>query len=155
MKLIQRTSAILCAAFLLFLAATVALAEDKPDTPNSLPGGKVISVEDAKKLVDSKGAIFLDTRSVINFGKGHIPGATSVSYKEKSDFKVDFDASQDQLNLSKLPADKAAKLVFYSDGPKGWKSYKAAVVAIKSGYKSVMWMRDGSGAWIAKGYPTE
>lgn len=155
MKLIQRTSAILCAAFLLFLAATVALAEDKPDTPNSLPGGKVISVEDAKKLVDSKGAIFLDTRSVINFGKGHIPGATSVSYKEKSDFKVDFDASQDQLDLSKLPADKAAKLVFYSDGPKGWKSYKAAVVAIKSGYKSVMWMRDGSSVWIAKGYPTE
>jgi len=155
MKLIQRTSTILVVAFLLCMASTLALAQEKPSTPNSLPGGKAISVEKAKQLVDSKGAFFFDTRSAVNFGKGHIPGATSVSYREKSDYKVDFDASQDQLDLSKLPADKAANLVFYSDGPKGWKSYKAAVIAIKNGYTSVMWMRDGSAAWFAKGYPTE
>lgn len=139
----------------LFLTTTPVLAEDKPDTPNSLSGGKVISVDEAKKLADSKSATFLDTRSVLNFGKGHVPGAKAVSYKEKSDFKADFDASQDQFDLAKLPADKAAKLVFYSDGPKGWKSYKSAVTAIKAGYKSVMWMRDGTDAWTAKGYPTE
>ncbi len=142
-------------AFLLFAAAPAIAADDKPDAPTTLAGGKVVSVDDAKKLSDAKGAQFFDTRAVINYGKGHVPGAKAVSYKEKSEFKADFDASVDTFDLTKLPTDKAAKIVFYSDGPKGWKSYKAAVTAIKGGHKNVMWMRDGFAGWEAKGYPSE
>lgn len=130
-------------------------ADDKPATPNSLKGGNAVSVDDAKKLSDGKAAAFFDTRAAINFGKGHVPGAKSISYKEKSDFKEDFDGSQDQFELAKLPEDKNAKIVFYSDGPKGWKSFKAAALSIKAGYKNVMWMRDGFEGWTAKGYPNE
>ncbi len=137
------------------MTVSAALAQDKPETPATLAGGKVISIEDARKLVDGKSAAFFDTRAVLNYGKGHIPGAVAVSYKEKSAFKADFDASLDQFDLAKLPADKNAKIVFYSDGPSGWKSYKAAALAVKDGRKNVMWMRSGFDAWSAKGFPAE
>jgi rhodanese-related sulfurtransferase len=130
-------------------------ADEKPDTPTSLKGGKVVTVDEAKGMVDKKAAAFFDTRAAINFGKGHIPGASIVAYKEKSEFKADFDASQDSFDLSKLPADKNAKIVFYSDSPQGWKSYKAAVTAVNAGYKNVGWMRDGFAAWTAKALPVE
>ncbi len=135
--------------------ALPAIATDKPNTPTSLAGGKVISVDEGKKLADDKSAQFFDTRNLVNFGKGHVPGAKAVSYKEKSDFKADFDVSMDSFEVDKLPADKAAKIVIYSDGPAGWKSYKAAVLAIKAGYKNVLWMRDGFAGWTAKSYPVE
>ena len=75
----------------------------------------------------------------------------SVSYKEKSDKSEGFDASKDEFELSKLPADKAARLVFYSDGPTGWKSYKAAVTAVKAGYRKVHWFRGGFPEWRSSG----
>lgn len=141
-------------AALLFTSAPV-FADDKPDTPAALPGGKVVSVDEAKKLSDARSAQFFDTRNPINFGKGHVPGAKAVSYKEKSEYKADFNASADSFELDKLPADKSARVVIYSDGPSGWKSYKAAVAAVKAGHKNVMWMRDGFTGWSAKGYPAE
>jgi len=142
------------AAALVFAIAP-AMADDKPDTPTSLKGGKVVRIDEAKSMLDKKAAAFFDTRAVINFGKGHIPGATIVSYKEKSDFKADFDGAQDQFELTKLPADKSAQVIFYSDGPKGWKSYKAAVLSIQAGYKNTMWMRDGFTGWTTKNLPVE
>ncbi|MEF8714129.1 MAG: rhodanese-like domain-containing protein [Accumulibacter sp.] len=145
---------IVLVASVLFTALP-AIATDKPNTPTSLAGGKVISVDEGKKLADDKSAQFFDTRNLVNFGKGHVPGAKAVSYKEKSDFKADFDVSVDSFEVDKLPADKAAKIVIYSDGPAGWKSYKAAVLAIKAGYKNVLWMRDGFAGWTAKSYPVE
>lgn len=145
-------------AFTLVLAgfaATPAIAADKPDTPTALHGGKVVSADEAKKLLDAKGVAFFDTRAALNFGKGHVPGAQLISYKEKSEFKADFDATVDQFEIAKLPPDKSAKVLIYSDGPAGWKSYKAAVTAIKGGYKNVLWMREGYAAWTAKELPNE
>lgn len=136
-------------------AAAPAMAADKPDTPTALPGGKIVSADEARKLLDAKSAAFFDTRAALNFGKGHVPGAQLISYKEKSEFKPDFDAAADQFEIAKLPADKNAKVVIYSDGPAGWKSYKAAVSAIRGGHKNVMWMREGYAGWTAKGLPSE
>ncbi len=130
-----------------------AMAQDKPDTPTSIKGAKVISIDEGKALLDKKGAAFFDTRNALNFGKGHIPGAQIVSYKEKSAFTADFDVAQDTFELAKLPSDKNAKIVIYSDGPKGWKSYKAATLSVNAGYKNVAWMRDGFAGWTAKNYP--
>jgi rhodanese-related sulfurtransferase len=68
---------------------------------------------------------------------------------------VDFDASQDSIDLSKLPADKKTAILIYCNGPECWKSYKASTAAIKAGYKTVYWYRLGIPEWKAKGYPTE
>lgn len=135
------------------VAATPAQANT--ETPKTLTGAKVISVDEGKSLAASKGVFFFDTRSAVNFGKGHVPGATSVSYKEKSDKAENFDASKDEFDLAKLPADKSARVVFYSDGPMGWKSYKAAALAVKAGYKNVHYMRGGFEDWQSKQLPVE
>lgn len=141
-------------AFLAF-SITGFCADDKPDTPATLTGGTVLTADQAKALIDKKEVQFYDTRKAINFGQGHLAGAVSVSYKEESEFKADFDMSKDSFDLSKIAQDKNAKIGFYSDGPKGWKSYKAAVTAIKAGYKNVFWIRDGFAGWQDKKYPVE
>lgn len=142
-------------AIILSTLSGLALADDAPPTPTTLKGGKVITVEDAASLSKSKSASFVDTRSTLNFGKGHVPGAIAAAYKEKSEKVENFDGSLDQFDFTKIPSDKAAKIVFYSDGPTGWKSYKAAVLAIKQGYSNVMYMRGGFADWTAKNLPIE
>jgi rhodanese-related sulfurtransferase len=138
---------------MLFACAGLALAADKPDTPATAKGFEIITPEQAQGLIGK--AAFFDMRSAINFGKGHIKGARAMPYGEKSDFTPSFDASKDKFDLTRLPADKNAVIVFYSDGPKGWKSYKAAVLAAKAGYKNVKWMRAGSAGWKERGLPFE
>jgi len=151
-------------AHLLFTAAICAVGTltltgpalaDGVETPTTLAGGKVISVEEGKKLLDARAATFVDTRSIVNYGKGHVGGALTAAYKEKSEKVVTFDAQVDSFALDKLPKDKSATVVFYSDGPTGWKSYKAAVLSIGAGYKDVHYMRGGFADWTAKGFPIE
>ena len=137
------------------VAMTTSAWANKPETPMAMPGIKVINVDEGKQLAATKGAVFVDTRNAMNFGKGRVPGALSASYKEKSEAVADFDASVDVFEMAKLPADKNARIVFYSDGPTGWKSFKAAVLASKAGYKNVMYMRSGYTDWEAKGMPIE
>lgn len=144
---------VISVACFVMLGAVTAMAVEKPPTPTELKGGKVISTDEAKALLDKKEAKFFDFRSPVNYGKGHLTGAVSIPYKEKSEYKADFDASVDEFDMSALPKDKNTKMVFHSDGPTGWKSYKAAVLAIKAGYKNIMWFRNGTSEWEAKGYP--
>ncbi len=143
-------------AIVLTLAVAPAVADEiRPETPTGVKGAKIITVEEAKGLLDKKAASFFDMRSPLNFGKGHLPGATLIAYKEKSQYSVDFDASQDSFDIARLPADKNAMIVIHSDGPSGWKSYKATVLLVKAGYRNVLWMRDGYAGWTAKGLPVE
>ena len=137
-----------------FAIAGSLMAQVQLPTPTSLSGGKVISADDGKKLLDKKAAFFVDTRNVVNFGKGHVPGANAIPYKGESDDVANFDAGKDKFELNKLPPAKDQALVFYSDGPTGWKSYKAAVWAVKAGYKNVNYMRAGWSEWQSKGFPS-
>jgi rhodanese-related sulfurtransferase len=124
------------------------------ETPSSLKGATLVDAAKAKSLIDG-GAKAIDARVANEYEEGHIKGAMSVPYKEKSAKAVDFDSSQDSFDLSKLPADKGAGLVFYCNGAECWKGYKAATAAIKAGYKTVYWFRLGFPEWKAKGYPAE
>lgn len=139
-------AALLCAAAL----APAHAAE----TPASLAGVKLIKAEEAKKMLDS-GVPLIDTRVAAEYAEKTIKGAKSVPYREKSAKAVDFDAAQDQFDLSKLPADKGAPLVFFCNAGECWKSYKASVVAQKAGYKQVHWFRGGMPEWTSKGLPTQ
>ncbi len=122
-------------------------------TPDTLEGGEIITPQQLQQL---SGTVHrFDMRKALNYAKGHMPGAVSLPFKPKSSKRVDFDASKDRLNFSKLPTDKGAMLLFYSDGPYGWKSYKAAVLAIRKGYGRVYWLRDGFSGWKKAGLPVE
>ncbi len=140
------------------LAATAclsltSLSAPRVDTPTTATGFEVITVDQAKALIGK--AQFVDFRSAVNFGKGHIKGAIAVPYDNKSDDVVNFDAAKDKFDMSKLPADKNALMVFHSGEVNGWKGYKAAVVASRAGYKNIKWMREGTDGWVAKKYPLE
>ena len=124
------------------------------ETPNSLKGATVVDAVKAKALIDA-GTMVVDARVANEYADNHIKGAISVPYKEKSAKAADFDASLDSIDLSKLPADKNTPMIFYCNGAECWKGYKAAVSAIKAGYKTVYWLRLGIPDWKAKGYPTE
>jgi rhodanese-related sulfurtransferase len=145
----------LAPALALLAGSPAARADDRPDTPTDLRGGTVVSVAEAQALQAAGSAVFIDTRNPLNFGKGHVPGARLAYYHEKSAYAPDFDGALDRFEWERLPADKAAPIVFYSHGPNGWKSYKAAVLAIGRGHRQVHYMRDGWAGWQAARLPVE
>lgn len=136
------------------LSATLMAPAFAAETPATLAGVKVVNADDVKKMLDA-GVPVIDTRVAAEFAEKTIKGARSVPYKEKSAKAVDFDPAADQFDLSKLPADKAAPLVFFCNAGECWKSYKASVVAKGAGYTKLHWFRGGMPEWTAKGLPTQ
>jgi rhodanese-related sulfurtransferase len=133
------------------LTASAALSAE---TPAALAGVKSVGADEVKKLLDS-GVPVIDTRVAAEYAEKTIKGAVSVPYKEKSAKDVGFDASLDQFDLGKLPANKGAPLVFFCNAGECWKSYKASVVAHKAGYTKINWFRGGLPEWSSKGLPTQ
>jgi rhodanese-related sulfurtransferase len=136
------------------LGLGAALSAQAAETPATLAGVKNVGAEEVKKLLEA-GVPVIDTRVAAEYAEKTIKGAKSVPYKEKSAKEAGFDASQDQFDLSKLPADKGAPLVLFCNSGECWKSYKASVVASKAGYTQVLWFRGGFPEWSAKGLPTQ
>lgn len=136
-----------------FIAATgMAYAAE---TPATAPAG--VKLVDAKQVqeLQAKGAVIVDTRKASEFGEGSIKGAISVPYDpEKSAKAADFDSTQDKFDMGKL-ADKNAAIVVFCNSGTCFKSYKAAVVLAKNGYKNVNWYRDGVPDWKARKLPME
>lgn len=139
------------AAAILCVATLPALASE---TPQSLSGAKRVTAEEVKRLQDG-GAPVIDTRAAAEYAEKTIKGAVSVPYREKSAKAADFDASQDQFDVSKLPSNKSKPVVFFCNSGECWKSYKASSQAVKAGYTQVMWLRGGLPEWVAKGLPTQ
>ncbi|MBL8289968.1 MAG: hypothetical protein JNL85_18430 [Rubrivivax sp.] len=135
-------------------ALGTALPATAAETPATLAGVKVVGAEEVKKLLDA-GVPVIDTRVAAEYAEKTIKGARSVPYKEKSAKAADFDATQDAFDLSKLPADKGAPVVFFCNAGECWKSYKASAVAVKAGYSKVQWFRGGFPEWSSKGLPTQ
>jgi rhodanese-related sulfurtransferase len=133
------------------LSAGAALAGD---TPAELAGTKLVGAEDVAKA-QGAGVVIIDTRVAAEYAEGHIKGAVSVPYREKSEKTPSFDAGQDEFNLGKLPTDKKAAVVLYCNGPECWKSFKASTAAVKAGYTNILWYRLGFPDWKSKGMPVE
>ena len=129
-------------------------AAQAASTPEKLDGVKIVTAETVQQL-QAKGVPLIDTRVAAEYADKTIKGAMSVPYKEKSAKGVDFDRKLDSFDLSKLPADKGAPIIFFCNSGECWKSYKASVVTRDSGYKQVYWYRDGFPDWSAKGLPTQ
>jgi len=155
MKSIKQLSfALITLGFMATSGASYA-ADAHPETPVSAPAG--VKLVDAKQVqeLQAKGAIIVDTRKASEYGEGSIKGAISVPYDpEKSAKAAEFDASMDKFDMSKL-ADKNATIVVFCNSGTCFKSYKAAVVLAKAGYKNVNWYRDGFPDWKARKLPME
>lgn len=123
-------------------------------TPRTLPGATMVTAPEVSDLL-KKGATLYDTRSAEEYNTRHIQGAKLLPYGEKSRKEVGFDDKADTFDVTKLPADKNAPVVFACNGAECWKSYKASLVALKAGHKQVYWFRGGFPEWNLAGLPTE
>jgi rhodanese-related sulfurtransferase len=124
-------------------------------TPTEAPEGvTIISAADARPLFEQNRVQVFDMRKAVNYQKGHLPQAVSLPY-EWTRKKGHPGERTGRFDLSRLPEDKEANLLFLSSGPKGWKSYHASIDAKKAGYRNIMWMREGFSGWSEKGYPVD
>ena len=142
------------AAFAAAAALAIAPTAFAAETPNTLQGVKVIGAQEAKPMLD-RGVLFVDARVAAEYAEKTIKGAKNVPYREKSAKSADFDRTQDQFDLAKLPADKSTAVVFFCNAGECWKSYKASVLARDAGWKQVHWLRGGMPEWTSKGLPTQ
>ncbi|MBE0626327.1 MAG: rhodanese-like domain-containing protein [Burkholderiales bacterium] len=110
-------------------------ADGMPDWKQK--GGQVsVSAAHIKKLIDEKAAYTLiDARPQRVAGKGMIPTAVNIS-----------DSAFDK-NVDKLPADKAATLIYYCGGMECVLSDKSAEKARKLGYTNVLTYPPGYPEW--------
>lgn len=123
-------------------------------TPRALPGATVVDAQTVQRLMQA-GTHYIDTRTEAEFRAGRVPGAKLVPYVEKSHKEADYDPSLDKFDLSQLPADKNAGLIFACNGPECWKSFKASRAALRAGYTRVHWFRGGFPEWRSAGLPVE
>jgi rhodanese-related sulfurtransferase len=123
-------------------------------TPRLLEGTELVSAKQARGLA-IRGVAFFDGRTEEEYRSSHPAGARWLPYVERSNKETDFDASKDELDVSKLPADKNQEIMFSCGGPECWKSYKSAIRALKQGYKRIYWFRGGIKEWLDAGLPIE
>ncbi len=143
---------LLAAGIGLISATNIALAQE---TPAAAPAGVKLIEAPAVQALQGKGAVLIDTRKASEFSDGTIKGAISVPYDpEKSAKDAKFDSSQDKFDMAKI-ADKNKDYVLFCNSGTCWKSYKAAVVMAKAGYKNVHWYRNGFPDWKSRKLPTE
>ncbi len=136
----------------LITGAGIARAQE---TPVAAPAGVKLVEAPAVQALQGKGAVLIDTRKASEYSEGTIKGAISVPYDpEKSAKDVKFDSAQDKFDMAKI-ADKNKDYVVFCNSGTCWKSYKAAVVMAKAGYKNIHWYRNGVPDWKARKLPTE
>ena len=137
---------------LCLVASGSALAQE---TPAAAPAGVKLVEAKAVQDLQAKGAVLIDTRKAGEFSEATIKGAVSVPYDpEKSAKDANFDSAQDKYDMGKI-ADKNKDYVVFCNSGTCWKSYKAAVVMAKAGYKNVHWYRNGFPDWKARKLPTD
>jgi rhodanese-related sulfurtransferase len=115
-----------------------------PKTAEAAQGDlKRLTAEEVETRLGSgeKAFYVFDANGEDRFKKGHVPGAKHVP--------------ADAVSADKLPADKAATLVFYCGSEKCGASHVAAKAAMGLGYTNVFIMPEGIAGWEKKGKKTE
>ena len=123
-------------------------------TPNSIPGGQVITTPGLVALLQSSQvrALVFDVLG----GQETLPGALyAAPASQAGSFQ---DATQQQFGQflqQQTQGRRDVPLVFYCQSSHCWMSYNAALRAISLGYSNVLWYRGGIQAWQRAGQPTQ
>ena len=106
-------------------------------------GAIKIDAAGAKTLHD-RGVAFIDSRGSSRYDRGHIPGATNLSFP----YRLTKDS------LSQL-VDLDDEVVFYCGGPDCHLSANSCAQALTWGYTRVYYFAEGFPEWQNAGYPVE
>jgi rhodanese-related sulfurtransferase len=107
-----------------------------------------IEIEDvqiAKKIFDSREAVFVDARSHAGYAEGHIKGSLSLPAHQ-------FDEFIDRW-ISSYPT--TTPIITYCSGRECDEAHLLAQAFFAAGYTNVRVFIDGFPAWEEKGYPVE
>ena len=105
---------------------------------------KVITVDTTKAhQLFSQGTLFIDVRRDSDWNIGRIPDAIHIDIK---------DFSKEILLKTVLTN---TPFVIYCNGQKCLRSAKAAALAVKWGFKTIFYYRDGFPAWKLANFPVE
>ena len=119
-------------------------------TPNTIPGGQVITTKGLIPLLANQqlNALVFDVLG----GPEMIPGARpAVPASQAGSFSDQNQQQFSQYLQSLTQGNMNAPLVFYCLSSHCWMSYNASLRAINMGYKNVLWYRGGIEAWKAAG----
>jgi rhodanese-related sulfurtransferase len=119
-------------------------AKTQPVQPAATPNMEMISLAQAKELLDSHDALFIDARHEFDYQEGHINGAVNIPLKK-------FDIHITPLN--KISKDKL--LVVYCDGAECNSSIELTVKLIESGFTNVKVFFGGWQEWNSAKLPIE
>jgi rhodanese-related sulfurtransferase len=108
-------------------------------------GETVISIEEARALFLTSGAVFIDARPEEVYRFGHIKGALNLS---PDSFEESLPAVMAQINPDSL-------IITYCDGEDCPLSKEAALQLSAKGYSNVEVLVNGWSAWQDAGLPTE
>ena len=111
------------------------------------PSGRqlAISLDDAKFLHQSNGAVFMDARPLEEFAQGHIQGAISLPWHEAEQLVMDVTA-----NLA-----NDAVIITYCDGVTCNLSKDLALFLEKLGFSNVRILVNGWTVWQQAGLPVD
>lgn len=99
-----------------------------------------ISADELWSVIDSGQPVFVfDTNRKERWEKSHVPGATWIDFES--------------VELTQLPEDPTAQLVFYCANLVCPASQISARAAMDLGYENVMIMPEGIAGWEEKGLP--
>jgi rhodanese-related sulfurtransferase len=108
-----------------------------------------VSTEELRRILAERSATVLDTRPVMEFAAGHIPGAVNVSAKPGQPMALYI---SDVAEISRmLGNNRAAPIVLYCNGPFCGKSSRLAEELLQEGYTDVRRYQLGAPVWRALG----
>lgn len=120
-----------------------ALADERPNAPESIPGAVIVTAEELAELILSRpDLVILDSRKNSEFTKGHIEKAINL---------VNSDMRRE--TLAAIVPDRNRAIVFYCNGVRCLRSTDAVKKAMEWGYKNVFWFRGGWDEWTEKRLP--
>ena len=112
------------------------------ETPENIPGATKIGAEDVIRLTQSIDDLIIIDARMDDRNLGYIEGSVNLP---------DIDTNCDTLSLTINK--KSQAVIFYCNGPKCGRSAKSVKIALKCGYSTIYWYRDGFQDWKEKGFP--
>ena len=136
-------------------------------TPPTVPGGRAITTEEARALLDRRDAVWVDMLPAPRRPEGlppgtlwrpsprlGIPGSVWLPEAGRGLLAPETEAWFRDSLARATGGDPGRPVVFYCLAD-CWMSWNAAKRAAALGYRDVLWYRDGTDGWEAAGLPTE
>ncbi len=141
--------------------------EYRAPTPLTVPGGRMITTEEARTLLDRRDVVWVDMLPAPRRPEGlapgalwrpsprmGIPGSLWLPEAGRGVLSPETEAWFRDSLARAAGGDLGRPVVFYCLAD-CWMSWNAAKRAAALGHREVLWYRDGTDGWEAAGLPTE